>query len=183
MAKSIWKLVQFRCCSTYQNGKFSNANFLTLSQVCWAIISNRKLFQFLLLSTYLFMAKARYIEVKHSQPTELILNHPSWFWTIQVNSQPSKSKSKKSHHKIPTIETCKSFKCLDFDGFNCCSRKIPYFMLIECKLYLLSPVIWISSIVHEFLASRDTFRWWHTCSVFYWIFFSTCRLKKVSTKK
>lgn len=88
MAKSIWKLVQFRCCSTYQNKKFSNANFLTLSQVCWAIISNRKLFQFLLLSTYLFMAQAKYIEVKHSQP---ILNHPSWFWTIQVDSEPSKS--------------------------------------------------------------------------------------------
>lgn len=99
------------------------------------------------------------------EPPKLILNHPSQLSTIQKQKQ-------KTHHKIPTIETCKSFKCLDFDGFNCCSRKIPYFMLIECKLYLLSPVIWISSIVHEFLASRDTFRWWNTCSVFYWIFFS-----------
>lgn len=177
MAKSIWKLVQFRCCSTFQNGKFSNANFLTLSQVCWAIISNRKLFQFLLLSTYLFMAQAKYIEVRHSQPTKFFLNQPSWFWTIQVNSQPSKSKSKskitkKKHHKILTIETCKSFKCLDFDGFNCCSRKIPYFMLIECKLYLLYPLSESVPSCISFLASRDTFRWWHTCSVFYWIFFS-----------
>lgn len=82
------------------------------------------------------------------EPPKFILNHPSQLSTIQKQKQ--KQNNQKKHHKILTIETCKSFKCLDFDGFNCCSRKIPYFMLIECKLYLLLPVIWISSIVHEF---------------------------------